>query len=206
MSHRGKFCEFFEVVAGFIEADNEDFEHTIIYRIVKGVGPRGGGSLIFPKVPQSSQTESLGFPSYLAKHRVYVFFFRVPNGEIIPEGAVYSTRCWGWAAIFDVLVALDFMEISKAKAPIATEKMRFSHCKREASSSLKFGQTYHFSLKQLDFSNMMSQIWAYYAWLQCHFFHKRTFWEVNQTPLIMTPWFVTDSVIFWMPYKTFMGT
>ena len=27
-------------------------------------GPRGGVSLIFPKVPQSSQTESLGFPSY----------------------------------------------------------------------------------------------------------------------------------------------
>ena len=28
------------------------------YRVVKGGGPRGGGSLIFPKVPQSSQTES----------------------------------------------------------------------------------------------------------------------------------------------------
>ena len=35
-----------------------------IYRIPKGGVPRGGGSLIFPKVPQSSQTESLGFPSY----------------------------------------------------------------------------------------------------------------------------------------------
>ena len=27
---------------------------NIIYRVVKGGGPRGGGSLIFPKVPQSS--------------------------------------------------------------------------------------------------------------------------------------------------------
>ena len=32
------------------------------YRVVKGF--QGEGSLIFPKVPQSSQTESLGFPSY----------------------------------------------------------------------------------------------------------------------------------------------
>ena len=38
---------------------------TRFYRVVKGGGPRGGVSLIFPKVPQSSQTESLGFPSYL---------------------------------------------------------------------------------------------------------------------------------------------
>ena len=35
-----------------------------IIGLLRGV-PRGGGSLIFPKVPQSSQTESLGFPSYL---------------------------------------------------------------------------------------------------------------------------------------------
>ena len=30
--------------------------------LLRGGGPRGG---MFPKVPQSSQTESLGFPSYL---------------------------------------------------------------------------------------------------------------------------------------------
>ena len=35
-----------------------------IIGLLRGGVPRGGGSLIFPKVPQSSQTESLGFPSY----------------------------------------------------------------------------------------------------------------------------------------------
>ena len=32
--------------------------------LLRGGGPRGGVSLTFPTVPQSSQTESLGFPSY----------------------------------------------------------------------------------------------------------------------------------------------
>ena len=42
------------------------FDWIIInYRVVKGGGPRGGGSLIFRNIPQSSQTESSGFPSYL---------------------------------------------------------------------------------------------------------------------------------------------
>ncbi len=46
------------------------FQAPKSYRVLKGPGGllRGGGSLIFPnvpcKVPQSSQTESLGFPSY----------------------------------------------------------------------------------------------------------------------------------------------
>ena len=34
------------------------------WRIKSIIGLLRGGSLIFPKVPQSSQTESLGFPSY----------------------------------------------------------------------------------------------------------------------------------------------
>ncbi len=36
------------------------------YRVLKGPGmSKGGGSLIFPKVPQSSRPESSGFPSYV---------------------------------------------------------------------------------------------------------------------------------------------
>ncbi len=35
-----------------------------IIGLLRGGCPRGGVSLMFPKVPQSSQTESLGFPSY----------------------------------------------------------------------------------------------------------------------------------------------
>ncbi len=46
-------------------ADKTTHTHTV-YRVVKGGGPRGGGSLMFPKAPQSSQTESLGFPSYIS--------------------------------------------------------------------------------------------------------------------------------------------
>ncbi len=35
---------------------------TSLIGLLRGGVPRGGGSLIFPKLPQSSQTESLGFP------------------------------------------------------------------------------------------------------------------------------------------------
>ena len=34
----------------------------IDYRVVKGGGPRGGGSLIFPKLPQSSRAGILRVP------------------------------------------------------------------------------------------------------------------------------------------------
>ena len=40
------------------------YPYYTYYRVVKGGGPRGGVSLIFPKVPQSSRPESLGFTSY----------------------------------------------------------------------------------------------------------------------------------------------
>ena len=40
------------------------FKFGIYYMVVNGGGPRGGVSLRFPKIPPSSQTESLGFPSY----------------------------------------------------------------------------------------------------------------------------------------------
>ena len=53
---------FFSIPCGFMGPLSGWFGN---YRVVKG--PRGGGSLIFPKfpnVPQSSRPESLGFPSY----------------------------------------------------------------------------------------------------------------------------------------------
>ena len=43
---------------------HEKEKSLLCYRVFKGGGPKGGVSLMFPQVPQSSQTESLGFPSY----------------------------------------------------------------------------------------------------------------------------------------------
>ena len=41
-----------------IQAFHEDLTRRL--GLLRGRVPRGGGSLIFPKVPQSSRTESLG--------------------------------------------------------------------------------------------------------------------------------------------------